>query len=76
MAILMKYRTGEIADVLRWSQTVIDLADGDPPRANFIVGSPLAVALVGAALLDSGWAVTAGARTSTTPLRWPEAATR
>ena len=46
MAILMKYRTGEIADVLRWSQTVIDWADGDPTKGNLIVGSPLAVALV------------------------------
>ena len=46
MAILMKYRTGEIADVLRWSQTVIDWADGDPTKGNLVVGSPLAVALV------------------------------
>ncbi len=46
MAILMKYRAGEIADVLRWSQTVIDWADGDPTKGNLIVGSPLAVALV------------------------------
>ncbi len=46
MAILNKYRTGEIADVLRWSQTVIDWADGDPTKGNLIVGSPLAVALV------------------------------
>ena len=46
MAILMKYRTGEIADVLRWSQTVIDWADGDPAKGDLIVGSPLAVALV------------------------------
>jgi hypothetical protein len=46
MAILIKYRTGDIADVLRWSQTVIDWADGDPAKGNLIVGSPLAVALV------------------------------
>ena len=46
MAILMRYRTGEIAEVLRWSQTVIDWADGDPTKGNLIVGSPLAVALV------------------------------
>ena len=30
--------------VLRWSQRVIDLADGDPSKGNFIIGSPLAVA--------------------------------
>ena len=46
MAIVIKYRTGEIADVLRWSQTVIDWADGDPTKGNLIVGSPLAMALV------------------------------
>jgi hypothetical protein len=32
-------------DVLRWSQRVIDLADGDPSKGDFIVGSPLAFAL-------------------------------
>jgi class 3 adenylate cyclase len=32
-------------DVLRWSQRVIDLADGDPSKGNFIIGSPLALAL-------------------------------
>ncbi len=46
MAILMKYRTGAIADVLGWSQSVIDWADGDPTKGNLIVGSPLAIALV------------------------------
>ena len=46
MAILMKYRTGQIADVLWWSQSVIDWADGDPTKGNLVVGSPLAVALV------------------------------
>ena len=45
MAINVKFKTGEIADILRWSQTVIDWADGDPTKGNLIVGSPLAVAL-------------------------------
>ncbi len=31
-------------DVLRWSQRVIDLADGDPSKGNFLIGSPLALA--------------------------------
>ena len=31
---------------MRWSQTVIDWADGDPAKGNLVVGSPLAVALV------------------------------
>jgi hypothetical protein len=40
------FDTGEIATVLRWSQTVIDLAGGDPTKgASFGFGSPLAVAL-------------------------------
>jgi AAA ATPase domain len=34
----------DVLDVLRWSQRVIDLADGDPAKGNFIIGSPLAVA--------------------------------
>jgi hypothetical protein len=41
---LVKIETGEYTDVLRWSQTVIDLADGDPTKGNFIIGSPLAFA--------------------------------
>ena len=37
---------GEFGELLRWSQTVIDLAGGDPAKgAGFGVGSPLAVAL-------------------------------
>ena len=34
----------EWSDALRWSQMVIDLADGDPSKGNFIIGSPLALA--------------------------------
>ena len=44
-AIYAKIECGEWLDVLRWSQRVIDLADGDPSKGNFIFGSPLAVAL-------------------------------
>ena len=37
---------GEFGEVLRWSQTVVDLAAGDPAKgAGFGVGSPLAIAL-------------------------------
>ena len=37
---------GEFGEVLRWSQTVIDLAAGDPAKgAGFGMGSPLAVAV-------------------------------
>ncbi|HUO37217.1 MAG TPA: AAA family ATPase, partial [Mycobacterium sp.] len=44
-AIHAKLESAEYSDVLRWSQRVIDLADGDPSKGNFIIGSPLALAL-------------------------------
>jgi class 3 adenylate cyclase len=44
--IYAKAESAEWCEVLRWSQAVIDLADGDPTRGNFILGSPLAVALL------------------------------
>ena len=39
-----KVTISEWSEVLRWSQRVIDLADGDPSKGNFIIGSPLALA--------------------------------
>ena len=42
--IYAKMESGELGDVLRWSQTAIDLADGHPSTGNLIFGSPLAVA--------------------------------
>ena len=42
--IYAKIQGAEWTDVLRWSQRVIDLADGDPSKGNFIIGSPLAFA--------------------------------
>ena len=42
--IYAKAESAEWCDVLRWSQRVIDLADGDPSKGNFIFGSPLAAA--------------------------------
>ncbi len=44
-AIYAKGESGEWCGVLRWSQRVIDLANGDPSKGNFIIGSPLAHAL-------------------------------
>jgi class 3 adenylate cyclase len=41
---LVKIEAGEFSDVARWSQTVIELADGDPAKGNVIMGSPLAFA--------------------------------
>ena len=42
--VYAKGESTEWSDVLRWSQRVIDLADGDPSKGNFLVGSPLAFA--------------------------------
>ena len=40
------FDAGEFGELLRWSQTVVDLAAGDPAKgAGFGIGSPLAVAL-------------------------------
>jgi class 3 adenylate cyclase len=37
---------GEIGEILRWAQTIVELADGDPAKgADFGMGSPLAIAL-------------------------------
>jgi adenylate cyclase len=45
-SLAVKQETGQMADLLRWSQVGIDIADGDPVRANFISGSPLSLGLV------------------------------
>ena len=42
--IYAKSECAEWSDALRWSQRVIDLADGDPSKGNLIIGCPLAVA--------------------------------
>ncbi|KRE25688.1 cyclase [Mycobacterium sp. Soil538] len=49
-AIYAKIESGEYSDVLRWSQRMIDLADGDPFTGNFIFGSPLALAYASRAM--------------------------
>jgi hypothetical protein len=49
-AIHAKGESAEVSDVLRWSQRVIDLADGDPSKGNFIFGSPLALAFASRAI--------------------------
>jgi class 3 adenylate cyclase len=58
--IYAKSDSGEWPDVLRWSQRVIDAADGDPSKGNLIFGSPLALAYTQRAsarflLGRSGW---------------------
>jgi class 3 adenylate cyclase len=42
--IYAKGVSAEWPEMLRWSQTVIELADGDPSKGNFLFGSPLALA--------------------------------
>jgi class 3 adenylate cyclase len=49
-AIRAKLGNAEWSDALRWSQTVIDLADGDLSKGNFLFGSPLALAFTTRAL--------------------------
>jgi class 3 adenylate cyclase len=44
-AIYAKLESAEWHDVLRWSQRVIDLADGDVSKGNLLFGSPLSVAV-------------------------------
>ena len=44
--IYAKGVSAEWPDMLWWSQTVIDLADGDPSKGNFLFGSPLALAFM------------------------------
>lgn len=45
-ALVIGFDAGEFGEVLRWTQTVVDLAGGDPARgAGFGWGSPLAIAL-------------------------------
>jgi predicted ATPase len=46
VAFINWFDSGEFGEILRWSQTVIDLADGDPAKgAGFGLGSPLAAAV-------------------------------
>ena len=51
LAIRAKLASAEPGKVLRWSQRVIELADGDPAKGNFIVGSPLALAFAQRAIV-------------------------
>ena len=58
--IYAKSDNAEWPDSLRWSQTVIDLADDDPSKGNFVVGSPLALAFTTRAVASyclgrAGW---------------------
>ena len=65
-AIHVKYEAGEMADVERLAQRVIDLAEGDPNRGNFLTGSPLAFAT----------AMRASARCALGKEKWKEGLTK
>ncbi|OBF85726.1 cyclase [Mycobacterium sp. 852002-51163_SCH5372311] len=59
-AMIAKHETGEMADVLRFAQRVIDLAEDDPTKGNLIFESPLLVAITARGLARwclgiSGW---------------------
>lgn len=59
-ALPAKALAGEISEVLRVGQRIIDLAEGDPLKGNIIIESPLAVARViravaGAYAGEAGW---------------------
>ena len=69
--IYAKGESVEWCDVLRWSQGVIDLADGDPSKGNFIVGSPLALAFTTRAFARMTWVAPDGATTCSTAWLWP-----
>ena len=44
-ALFAKFETGEVAEVLRLAQRVIDLADQDPTKRDRLFGSPLTLAI-------------------------------
>jgi adenylate cyclase len=44
-AMLAKHESGEVAEVFRLAERVIDLADGDPTRGNLVFPSPLTFAI-------------------------------
>jgi class 3 adenylate cyclase len=63
----------DVTDVLRWSQRVIDLADGDPAKGNFIIGSPLSVAFATRAIARYQLGRPDGATTRGMAWPWPAA---
>jgi adenylate cyclase len=69
-AIVAKYEAGEMAEALRLSQQVIDLADGDPAKGNLLIGSPLAIALAHRGAPECTWEFLDGETTSTSPSPW------
>ncbi len=48
--IYAKTESAEFSDMLRWTDRVIDLDDGDPAKGDLLVGSPLAFAYASRAI--------------------------
>ena len=74
--IYAKTESAEHSDVLRWSQRVIDLADGDPSKGDLLIGSPLAFAYASRAIARyclgrPGWRRRPAARPGHGPQRRP-----
>jgi adenylate cyclase len=59
-----------LADALRWSQIVIDVAGDDAAKGNLMVGSPLAVVLGLRGIAKMWWGCRVGVRISIRP--WPD----
>jgi adenylate cyclase len=43
--MVAKHDTGELSDLLRWTDAVVEMTGGDPSKGNLIIDSPLALAL-------------------------------
>ena len=48
--IYAKLESAEYSDVLRWTDRIIDLAEGDPSKGDLLIGSPLAYAYASRAI--------------------------
>src|SRR5258708_7024139 len=48
--IYAKMESAEYSEMLRWTQHVIDLADGDPSKGDLLIGSPLTYAYASRAI--------------------------
>src|SRR5271163_3207308 len=73
--VYAKIESGEFCDALLWAQRVIDLADGDPSKGDFIFGSPLAIAFTSRVWPGISWVVPDGATTCGAAWPWPVAPT-
>jgi hypothetical protein len=45
-AMVVYQETGQMTELLRWTQRAIDLADGDVTKGGFVLGSPLSLSIL------------------------------